>query len=210
MKVSVSILSNEFKASDLIKKADKTDADFIHLDIMDGKFVENKSWTFSEILKLSSLTSKKLDVHMMVSNPSKYIDDYAMLNTEYYTFHYEAVKDVQKTINEIKTVGLKPGIAVSPETNISNIFPYLKDLKTVIIMSVIPGASGQKFMESILYKIEALRHEINDKGYDITINVDGGINNETINLVKEKGADMVVSASYLHKMNMQEGIDSLR
>lgn len=210
MKVSVSILSSTLKPNDIISKADTTDADFIHLDIMDGKFVENKTWTMSEVMKLSSLTSKKFDVHLMVKNPSKYINDYAMINTEYLTFHYEAVKDVSIVIDEIKSVGLKPGISIKPNTNVSEILPYLKDLKQVLVMSVEPGKSGQKFMESVVYKIDALRRVIDENGYDTIISVDGGINDETIEIVKNAGVDMVVSASYLHSGNMQEKINILR
>lgn len=210
MKVSVSILSSTLKPNDIILKADSTDADYIHLDIMDGKFVENKTWTMSEVMKLSSLTSKKFDVHLMVKNPSKYINDYAMINTEYLTFHYEAVKDVSSIIEEIKSVGLKPGISIKPNTNVSEILPYLKDLKQVLVMSVEPGKSGQQFMESVVYKISALRRVIDENGFDTIISVDGGINNETIEIVKNAGVDMVVSASYLHGGNMQEKINILR
>lgn len=210
MKVSVSILSSTLKPNDVIVKADSTDADFIHLDIMDGKFVENKTWTTSEVMKLSTLTNKKFDVHLMVKNPSKYINDYAMINTEYLTFHYEAVKDVSSVIDEIKSVGLKPGISIKPNTNVSEILPYLKDLKQVLVMSVEPGKSGQKFMESVVYKIDALRRVIDENGYDTIISVDGGINDETIEIVKNAGVDMVVSASYLHSGNMQEKINILR
>ena len=98
MKVSVSILSSSIKAADITKKLDKTVADYIHLDIMDGKFTENKTWTFSEVKKIISYSKLPLDVHLMVNNPEKYIEDYAMLNTSYLTFHYEAVKDVEKTL----------------------------------------------------------------------------------------------------------------
>lgn len=210
MKVSVSILSSTLKPTEVIKEAEKTNADYIHLDIMDGKFVENKTWTFSEVLKFSSLTSKKFDVHLMVNNPSKYIMDYASINTEYITFHYEAVKDAKKVIEEINKVGIKPGISIKPDTNLNSIIPLLPFVKQVLIMSVEPGKSGQTFMESVLYKIEALRRLIDENGYDILINVDGGINENTINLVKEAGVDMAVSASYLHGKNMQERIDKLR
>jgi ribulose-phosphate 3-epimerase len=210
MKVSISILSSTLKADKIVEVANKTNADFIHLDIMDGKFVPNKTWTYSEIKKLTSKTSKKLDVHFMVSDPLKYIEDYAMLNTEYFVFHAESVKDINSTIESIKRVGLKPGIAVKPETNISSVFQYLNSIKQVLIMSVEPGKSGQHFMESILYKIEALRKEIDENNYDVLINVDGGINSETALLVKEKGADCVVSASYVQEGNMQLKIDELR
>ena len=210
MKVSVSVLSSTYKVNDLVKKLNDTDADYLHLDIMDGKFTENKSWTTNEVIKFTNLTSKKLDVHMMVKDPLKYLNDYAMLNTEYYTFHIEAVKDAKKVIDEIKMLGLKPGIAISPDTNLDTINDLLDDVKLVNIMTVIPGKSGQKFMESTLYKIEALKRIKEERNLDIIIEVDGGINNETISLVKDY-VDMVVSASYLHNEKyMQDGINVLR
>lgn len=210
MKVSVSILSQTIKPEKIIEKINNTDADYIHLDIMDGKFVPNKTWTTSEIKKLTKGTTKKLDVHLMVKNPLKYLEDYALLNVEYFVFHYESDKDVSKIIDTIKNIGLKPGISIKPSTNVNEILPYLKDLKEVLIMSVEPGKSGQKFMDSVLYKIEVLRKIIDENNYDIMINVDGGINEETAKLVKEKGASSVVSASFLHEGNMQEKINMLR
>lgn len=210
MKVSLSVLSSELKPSFLIEKANNTDVDFIHLDIMDGKFVENKTWTFSEVLKLTKNTSKKFDTHLMVNNPNKYIEDYALINTEYITFHYEAVKDPNEVINKIKMYGIKPGISIKPNTNLTDIIPYLKDIKQVLIMSVEPGKSGQTFMDSVLYKIETLKKYKEENNLDFIISVDGGINNETALKVKEYGADMVVSATYLHNGNMQERIDTLR
>lgn len=209
MKVSVSILSKEYKASDIIKKINNTDCDYIHLDIMDGKFVKNKTWTFGEIKKLVGNSFKKLDVHLMVNNPIKYIKDYAMLNTEYLTFHYEN-NNIVEIINVIKNYGLKAGISIKPKTSVKEVLPYLKDLDQVLIMSVEPGKSGQIFKESILYKIEILRKTIEEKGYKTIISVDGGINEETSGLVKEKGVDMVVSASFVHEGNMQEKINMIR
>lgn len=211
MKIGVSILSDTYKFKDLASKVDKTTADYVHLDIMDGKFVENKFLTNSEILSLTKYTSKKFDVHAMVKDPLKYVETCAMINTEYFTFHYEAVKDVNKVIEGIKNVGLKPGIAISPDTKLESIIDYLDKVNLVLIMSVVPGKSGQKFMESVLYKVEALKHMIEEKGYNIIINIDGGINEETSILAKNAGVDMMVSASFLHNQkNMQDGIDILK
>ena len=107
MKINVSILSSTIKPQDIVKELDNTNADAIHIDIMDGKFVENKTWTIGEITKITKYSSFPLDVHLMVNNPSKYIEDYAMLNTNNITFHYEAVENIDKMINEIKDYGLK-------------------------------------------------------------------------------------------------------
>ena len=199
MKVSVSILSNSIKPVDIVKKLDNTKADYIHIDIMDGKFVENKTWTVSEIKKITSCSKLPLDVHLMVENPSKYIEEFALLNTNYIAFHYEAVKDIDKMINEIKKYGLKVGIAINPETSEEVVFPYLSRIDEVLIMSVHPGKSGQSFIESTPDKIERLKEEILRQNVKTIISVDGGINDETGELCVQKGVDTLVSASYIHK-----------
>ena len=199
MKVSVSILSSSIKPQDIVKKLDNTKADFIHLDIMDGKFVENKTWTISEVKKIVSYSKLPLDVHLMVQNPSQYIEDYALLNTSYITFHYEAVKDIDKMINEIKNYGLKVGIAINPETDEKVLYPYLSKIDQVLVMSVHPGKSGQSFIENTPNKIENLKQEIINQNAKTIISVDGGINDETGKLCVDKGVDMLVSASYIHK-----------
>ena len=199
MKVSVSILSNSIKPVDIVKKLDNTKADYIHIDIMDGKYVENKTWTVSEIKKITSCSKLPLDVHLMVENPSKYIEEFALLNTSYIAFNYEAVKDIDKMINEIKKYGLKVGIAINPETSEEVVFPYLSRIDEVLIMSVHPGKSGQSFIESTLDKIERLKNEILRQNVKTIISVDGGINDETGNLCVQKGVDTLVSASYIHK-----------
>lgn len=199
MKVSVSVLSSSINACDITKKLDNTQADYIHLDIMDGKFVENKTWTFSEVKKIISYSKLPLDVHLMVKDPLKYLDDYAMLNTIYFTFHYEAVKDVKGTIEKIKEYGLKVGIAICPDTNEEVLYPYLKDIDQVLVMSVFPGASGQSFIENSLNKIKTIKEEILRQNTNTVVSVDGGINDETALLCKEAGLDMLVSASYIHK-----------
>ena len=199
MKVSVSILSSSIKPIDIVKQLDKTNCDYIHVDIMDGKFVENKTWTYSEVKKMSEYSNKPLDVHLMVNDPKKYIEDYALLNTSIITFHYEAVKNIEQMIDYIKNYGLKVGIAVNPDTKVHHLFPYLKDIDQVLIMSVYPGKSGQSFIESSLEKIQILKEEIINQNLNTKISVDGGINNETGLLCKEAGANILVSASYLHK-----------
>ena len=209
MKVNVSILSNTLKPLDIVKELDKTNADAIHIDIMDGKFVDNKTWTTSEIIKLTKHSNLPLDVHLMVNNPSKYIEDYAMLNTNNITFHYEAVKDVNKVINEIKDYGLKVGIAVNPDTDVKNIYDYLSNIDIVLIMSVYPGKSGQVFINETLDKIKELKDYIVNNNLKTLISVDGGINDETGKLCKEAGADILVSASYIHN-DIKNNIDKLK
>ena len=199
MKVSVSVLSNEIKPQEIVKKLDLSKPDYIHIDIMDGKFVSNKTWTTSEVKKFTSYSTLPLEVHLMVNNPSKYIEDYALMNTSIIIFHYEAVKDINEMINKVKLYGLKVGIAINPETNINVLIPYLNMIDEVLIMSVHPGKSGQSFIEESLEKISVLKNIILEGNYKTIISVDGGINNETGLLCKDAGADELVSASYIHK-----------
>ena len=209
MKVSVSILSSSIKAQDIVKKLDNTKADYIHIDIMDGKFVENKTWTFGEIKKITSYSHLPLDVHLMVKNPEKYIEDYALLNTSYIAFHYEAVKDINAMIEFIKNYGIRVGIAINPETDVNVVYPYLKDIDEVLIMGVHPGKSGQSFIETTPDKIKKLKDEIINQNVKTIISVDGGVNDETGFLCKEAGVDTLVSASYLHS-DLQNNINILK
>ena len=199
MKVSVSVLSSEIKPQDIVKKLDLSKPDYIHIDIMDGKFVSNKTWTTSEVKKFTSYSTLPLEVHLMVNNPSKYIEDYALMNTSIIIFHYEAVKDINEMINKVKLYGLKVGIAINPETNMNVLIPYLNMIDEVLIMSVHPGKSGQSFIEESLEKISVLKNIILEGNYKTIISVDGGINNETGLLCKDAGVDELVSASYIHK-----------
>ena len=199
MKVGVSILSSSIKAEDIVKKLDGSSADYRHGDSMDGKCGENKTGTYNEVKKIVSYSSLPLDVHLMVKDPAKYIEDYALLNTTNLIFHYEAVKDIESMISLVKEYGLKVGIAINPDTSEEVLFPYLKDIDVALVMSVVPGKSGQSFIENTPSKIKNLKEEIIRQGVKTIISVDGGINDETGLLCKEAGVDMLVSASYIHK-----------
>ena len=171
MKVSVSVLSSTIKASDITKRLDETDCDYIHIDIMDGKFVENKTWTFGEVKEFVKHSRKKLDVHLMVKSPTKYIDDYALLNTDRIVFHYEAVSDINEMIEYVKNYGLRVGIAINPDTNPEVLFPYLKDIDEVLVMSVYPGRSGQSFIEQSVDRIKIIKDEIIKQGLNTEVSV---------------------------------------
>ena len=213
MEVSASILSKEYKPKELVSKFNQTDVDYIHLDIMDGKFVENKTWSISEIKKILKNNTKKLDVHLMVKNPYKFIMEYALLDVEYITFHYEATKN-NKKINELiektKELGIKVGLSINPNTNVNEIEEFLPKLDLILVMSVYPGESGQTFIKSVLYKIDILDKLRKEKNYNFKIEVDGGINNENVLNLKEKNVDIVVSASFIQDGNIKEKIASLR
>lgn len=197
MLVSGSFLSDKLKPKEAINIFDKSDADYLHVDIMDGKFVLNKTYTIGDVIKFSSYSSKMMDIHLMVKNPDKYIDELCMLNVNDIIFHYEAVKNHMDVINHIKNNGVKAGVAINPETSPKVLFDLLSFIDIVLVMTVEPGKSGQKFMESALYKIDVLKKEIDEKGYKTLISVDGGVNETNIDLLKEKNVDILVSSSYL-------------
>lgn len=212
MKVSVSFLRSEYELDETIKKIEETDTDYIHVDMMDGNFVEASNYTPQDLKKIFKDCTKPLDVHMMVSSPNKYVKDFAkMKNVEYLTLHVEAHRRPIDVINMIRHTDMKVGLAINPETKVSRIIPLLNHVDQVLIMSVKPGKGGQKFMEDVLYKVETLKDIREQNGYHYIISIDGGINDETAKLCKEAGVDMVVSGSYVCMSdNYQERVDKLR
>ena len=208
MKVSASFLSSKNIPEDL-RKLNDTDVDYIHVDIMDGKFVKNKTMPFKEMRHIYEYTSKRLDVHLMVEDPSNYIPLYAELNTEFITIHVEIDEDIEKDLKMIKDYSIKCGLAINPDTKVNELIPYLPYLDEVIIMSVYPGAGGQSFIEETTEKIEELRALIDSYNFNILINIDGGVNDKTKG--KCIGADILTSGSYIVcSDNFQEKISSLR
>lgn len=208
MKVSTTFLSSVDVPKDLML-LDKTDTDYIHVDVMDGKFVPNKTMPFSEMKHIGEFTSKRLDVHLMVEKPSKYIPLYAFLNSEYITFHIEVDEDIEKDLKMIKEYSIKCGLALKPDTKVSKLIPYLPYLDLILVMSVEPGMGGQSFIPEVEEKIKEVRTLINEYNLNIVINVDGGINDKTISMCQ--AADMVSAGSYVVLSdNFQEKISSLR
>lgn len=208
MLVSTSFLSSNNIPRDL-KKLNETDTDYIHVDVMDGKFVPNKTMPFSEMKNIYKYTSKRLDVHLMVCDPTKYIHDYASLNTEYITIHEEIDVDIIEMLKLIKSYGIKCGLAIKPDTSVSNLVPYLPLLDLVLVMSVEPGAGGQKFIQESSDKIEELKNLIDAYKLSIKISVDGGINLETKDYCSL--CDILVSGSYIiNSLDFSKQIDSLR
>ena len=208
MKVSASFLTSKNIPKDLSKLND-TDVDYIHVDIMDGKFVKNKTMPFREMRHIYEYTSKRLDVHLMVEDPSKYIPLYAELNTEYITFHVEVDEDIKKNIDLIRSYSIKPGLAIKPNTKINELIPYLPFIDMILVMSVEPGEGGQAFIEESQNRVNEVRELINSYNLDCVINIDGGINNETRK--KCDNCDIVVAGSYIiNGDNFQDKISSLR
>ena len=207
-KISVTFLSSKNVPQDLMK-LNETDADYIHVDVMDGKFVKNKTMPFREMRHIPEYTSKRLDVHLMVEDPSKYIPLYAELNTEYISFHVEVEEDIVKDLELIKSYSIKCGLALSPDTPVSELVPYLPYLNQVLVMSVVPGEGGQEFIEESEKKIKEVRALLDSYHINAVINVDGGINSSTKD--KCEDADILTSGSYvILSDNYQEKITSLR
>lgn len=201
MEVSTSLLS--VKKEDIIQtiyNLEVAHTDYFHIDVMDGRFVENDT---SETMRiyceyLNQITNVPIDVHLMVTNIKEYIDSYSIFNPNIITFHYEACKDnteVDKYIEQIKGRECKVGLAIKPNTDIEKIVKFLPKINLLLIMSVEPGKGGQKFIESTVEKIKKAKTKIDELGLDTELEVDGGINLENSKEVKEAGATMLVSGT---------------
>ena len=204
MKISTSILSveNDY-IKDAIDKLNNTNTDYIHLDIMDGIFVPNENWSY-EFLKERLVDNKKpLDVHLMVSDVKKYIDLFSNFNPVFITFHYEAISEVGSVINYIKSKNIKVGLAIKPATDVSEIVDYLPYVDLALVMSVEPGKGGQTFIENSVNKIEDLYKIRENQGYNYLIEVDGGINSETI-------VDIAVAGKYVTSNDYQDSLNNLK
>ncbi|MEG0825942.1 MAG: ribulose-phosphate 3-epimerase [Bacilli bacterium] len=207
MKISASFLSIKSNLKDNIKKLDNTNIDYLHLDIMDGKFVLNKTWNISDLNILAN-HKKPLDVHLMVEDIYDYIDLFSKLNPEFITFHYEATKDHYLVIDYIKSYNIKVGISINPDTDVEVLKPYLDLIDLVLVMSVEPGMGGQKFQAKTINKINQLKKIKLDSNYHYMIEIDGGINNINIENID---ADIVVVGSFItNDNNYQSQINKLR
>jgi ribulose-phosphate 3-epimerase len=208
-KISVSILSKN--DDNTILKINNTNADYFHIDAMDGIFVPEKCFSLDEIKKVSTKTNKKLDIHLMVENPNDYIENLSLSNIEYLTIHYEILKNNLNIINKIKSKGIKCGVSVKPITDIKEVFYLLDTIDLILIMSVEPGYGGQKFLTSSLDKVRLLRDEISRRKLNTIISIDGGINNDNSDLCKEAGCDMLVVGTYVvNSDDYQHHIDLIR
>ncbi len=194
MKIAVSFLkSDNYKKC--IEMINQTSGDYLHVDMCDGKYVESKNFTISELVKLLKVSTKPLDIHMMVENPMKYIDELALLNIQTITIHIDCCNKPLEVIEYIKNMGIQAGIAINPDQDVDLLKPFLELVDEVLIMSVVPGKGGQSFIESTLDKIDLI-NELKAK-YHFLTGIDVGIDNQTIELIKDKNIDVVVSGSFI-------------
>ncbi len=198
MKISPSILSCDYgKIAEELKDMELAGADYMHIDVMDGHFVPNLTLGAPVIKCIRKATDVPFDVHLMISDPLKYIDDFCDAGADIITFHTECDSPIGETIDKILSRGVKASLTVKPKTPVEDIFPYLDKLSMVLVMTVEPGFGGQSFMEDMMAKVSALRNEINARGLDCEIEVDGGINEKTIAVAAAAGADVFVSGNAL-------------
>ena len=199
-KIAPSILSADFgNLNKEIQLINKSCAYSIHVDVMDGVFVPNISFGQPIVKTLSLISNKPLDVHLMIIDPLKFIDEFVFDNTLNITIHYESTKNIEETLNYIKSKNIKSGLAIKPNTNINEIESYIQKVDVLCLMSVNPGFSGQNFIENTYNRLKQLRKLIEKKRLSTLIQIDGGVNNTNAKKLFKLGADILVSGNYIFK-----------
>ncbi len=210
--IAPSVLAADFsRLSDEISRVESGGADWLHLDVMDGHFVPNLTFGPFIVKAIDKLSSLTLDTHLMITDPVRYAPEFAKAGSDLITFHIEAVQDVNAAIRSIRDTGVRVGISIKPATAPSAVFPFLDELDLVLVMSVEPGFGGQAFMPESVQRIAALREEIDRRGLDTVIQVDGGINPETAKLVRDAGVDVIVAGTAVFRAeDPSEAVNALR
>ena len=211
IKISPSILSADFSIlGDEIKSLEQAGADLIHVDVMDGHFVQNITMGPPIIKMIRKCTKLPFDVHLMISPVEKYIKAFADAGSDIITIHPEATDNLKRAVGTIKSLGKKAGVSLNPKTPISALMDVINDIDLILIMSVNPGFAGQSFMGEVLPKVTELRKMINEKKLKIDIEIDGGINFETAPLAVKAGANILVSGTTIFSGSLKDNIQKLR
>lgn len=198
IKISPSILSCDYgKMADELKNMEDCGAELMHIDVMDGHFVPNITLGAPVCKCIKKYTSVPFDVHLMISEPLKYVEDFCKAGADIICFHTESESNIDETIEKILSLGVKPALAIKPKTPAEAVFPYLEKVSMILVMTVEPGFGGQSFMEDMMPKVRAVRDEIKKRNLDVDIEVDGGINKDTISVAAAAGANVFVSGSAL-------------
>jgi ribulose-phosphate 3-epimerase len=212
MIISPSLLSCDFANIQRdVEMLNQSKADWLHIDVMDGVFVPNISFGFPVVQAMHKHAKKPLDVHLMIVNPDQYVEEFKKVGAEYLTVHFEACTHLHRTIQLIKSHGMKAGVALNPHTAVDVLSEIINDLDLVLIMSVNPGFGGQKFIPQAVEKVRKLKKLIQNSGSNALIEVDGGVNQETGKLLAEAGADALVAGSYVfNSENPHKTIEGLK
>lgn len=191
--IAPSILTADFlHLEDEVRMLNSSEADLLHLDIMDGVYVPNLTFGFPVIRQIKSVSEKPLDVHLMIVDPDRYLEQYRDAGADWLTVHYETCEHLHRTIQKISELGMKPAVSVNPHTDVALLEPVLADLNMVLVMTVNPGFGGQKFIEASYAKIRKLRKMIKEAGADTLIQVDGGVTEKNIGRLIEAGVNVFV------------------
>ena len=210
MEISVSILNSEDRINDTLV-LNNTSCDYLHIDVMDGKFVSDTQFSIDEIKNIINKSNKKIDIHLMVEDPYIYIKELVNYNIDFITIHLEIEQDIDELINLIKKHNIGVGISIKPNTNVSEIIRYLDRIDLVLVMSVEPGLGGQSFINNSLDKVKELKKIINNKNLDVKIEIDGGVKDTNIKKISDSGVDISVVGSFITKSNnFEESIKKLK
>lgn len=207
--VSPSILSADFANLEKeLKQVTQAGADWIHVDVMDGHFVNNITIGVPVVKSLKKVASIPLDVHLMIEKPEKYVEAFIKAGADFLTIHVEATENPGEVLKKIRSLGAKPGLTLRPGTAVETVLPYLSQMDLILVMTVEPGFGGQSFMQDQVEKITRLRQEIDRHQYNCLIEVDGGVNAETVSYLKD--ADVLVAGSYVFQNDYQKAIQTLK